>query len=47
MVGDTAGALATYEHYLAVRDPRPEHPPWAAQWDSVRVEYEELVGQVD
>ena len=44
MVGDTARAIDAYELYLAVRDPRPDHPPWAAQWDSMRVEFGALTG---
>ena len=44
MVGDTAGAIDAYHHYFALRDFRPEHPPWAAQWDSMRVEYGALTG---
>lgn len=35
---DTAGAITAYETYLALRARRPDHPPWAAEWDSVRVE---------
>ena len=41
-LGDTATAMATYEHYLRLRDERPDYEPWAAQWDSVRTEYEAL-----
>lgn len=37
-LADTIGAVAAYEHYLALRTERPAHPPWAAQWDSVRAE---------
>jgi hypothetical protein len=37
-VADTIGAIAAYRHYLALRTERPAHPPWAAQWDSVRAE---------
>jgi hypothetical protein len=44
MVGDTAGAIDAYRHYFALRDFRPDHPPWAAQWDSMRVEYGVLTG---
>jgi hypothetical protein len=44
MLGDTAGAVDAYQHYFAVRDTRPNHPPWAAQWDSMRVEYGALTG---
>ena len=44
MVGDTAGAIDAYQHYFALRDFRPDHPPWAAQWDSMRVEYGALTG---
>jgi hypothetical protein len=43
-VGDTAGAVDAYSHYFALRDVRPDHPPWAAQWDSMRVEYGALTG---
>jgi tRNA A-37 threonylcarbamoyl transferase component Bud32 len=43
-VGDTAGAIDTYQHYFALRDQRPDHPPWAAQWDSMRVEYGAVTG---
>jgi len=46
-VGDTAGAIQAYEHYFTLRDVRPDHPPWAAQWDSMRVEYGALTGVVD
>jgi DNA-binding SARP family transcriptional activator/TolB-like protein len=34
-VGDTAGAMRAYRHYLALRLDRPDFPPWRAQWDSV------------
>ena len=44
MTGDTAGAIDAYEHWLALRDTRPESPHWAAQWDSVRAEYAALTG---
>jgi hypothetical protein len=44
MVADTAGAVDAYQHYFAVRDTRPDHPTWAAQWDSMRVEYATLTG---
>jgi serine/threonine-protein kinase len=43
-VGDTASAIDAYRHYFALRDPRPDHPIWAAQWDSMRVEYSVLTG---
>ena len=43
-VGDTTGAIEAYRHYFALRDSRPAHPTWAAQWDSMRVEYGELTG---
>ena len=43
-VGDTAGAIEAYRHYFALRDSRPDHPTWAAQWDSMRVEYGALTG---
>ena len=43
-VGDTAGAIEAYRHYFALRDSRPDHPTWAASWDSMRVEYGELTG---
>jgi hypothetical protein len=43
-VGDTAGAVEAYRHYFALRDSRPDHPTWSAQWDSMRVEYGELTG---
>jgi tRNA A-37 threonylcarbamoyl transferase component Bud32 len=42
--GDTTGAVEAYRHYFALRDARPDHPTWAAQWDSMRVEYGELTG---
>jgi hypothetical protein len=45
MVGDTAGAIEAYEHWLTLRDTRPEIPHWAAQWDSVRAEYITLTGR--
>jgi hypothetical protein len=38
-VGDTTGAVEAYRHYFALRDARPDHPTWAASWDSMRVEY--------
>jgi hypothetical protein len=44
MVGDTTGAVDAYGHYFKLRDTRPDHPPWAAQWDSMRVEYGALTG---
>jgi hypothetical protein len=44
MAGDTAGAIDAYEHYFNLRDTRPESQHWAAQWDSVRVEYGALTG---
>ncbi|MCK5447358.1 MAG: serine/threonine protein kinase, partial [Gemmatimonadetes bacterium] len=44
MVGDSAGAIDAYQHYFMLRDFRPDHPPWAAQWDSMRVEYGTLTG---
>jgi hypothetical protein len=43
-VGDTTGAIEAYRHYFALRDVRPDHPTWAASWDSMRVEYGELTG---
>jgi hypothetical protein len=43
-VGDTAGAMEAYRHYFTLRDVRPDHPAWAAQWDSMRVEYGALTG---
>jgi hypothetical protein len=46
-VGDTTGAIEAFEHYFALRDVRPDHPPWAAQWDSMRVEYGTLTGIAD
>ncbi|HXI22149.1 MAG TPA: hypothetical protein VNH46_13735, partial [Gemmatimonadales bacterium] len=36
LVGDTAGAIRAYRHYLALRE-NPD-PPWRAPWDSVRAE---------
>jgi tRNA A-37 threonylcarbamoyl transferase component Bud32 len=45
MVGDTTAAITAYEHWLALRDKRPESPHWAAQWDSVRAEYGALTGR--
>jgi hypothetical protein len=41
LVGDTAGALRAYRHYLALRE-NPD-PPWRAPWDSVRAELAALV----
>jgi hypothetical protein len=35
---DTVRAVAAYDRYLALRSTRPSHPPWAAEWDSVRAE---------
>jgi len=43
-VDDTAAAVAAYRHYFALRDVRPDYPRWAAQWDSMRVEYALLTG---
>jgi serine/threonine-protein kinase len=43
-VGDTTGAVEAYRHYFALRDSRPDHPTWAASWDSMRVEYAALTG---
>jgi hypothetical protein len=43
-VGDTTDALKAYRHHLALRDPRSDHPTWAAQWDSARAEYGALTG---
>jgi len=43
-VGDTTAALEAYRHYFALRDPRPDHAIWAAQWDSMRVELRALTG---
>jgi hypothetical protein len=42
-VGDTTGAIAAYEHYLALRE--DPDPPWRAQWDSVRAELSALVAR--
>jgi hypothetical protein len=41
VVGDTAGAIRAYSHYLALR----EDPDslWRAQWDSVRAELNALL----
>jgi hypothetical protein len=36
LVGDRAGAIRAYRHYLALRE-NPD-PPWRAAWDSVRAE---------
>jgi hypothetical protein len=44
-LGDTAGARRAYEHYMGLRPDRPTHPPWAAQWDSVKAEYAALVAR--
>jgi len=44
IVGDTTGAIEAYRHYFALRDSRPDHPTWAASWDSMRVEYGALTG---
>ena len=41
LVGDTAGAIRAYRHYLALRE-NPD-PPWRAPWDSVRAELAALV----
>jgi hypothetical protein len=43
MVGDTAGAIEAYQHYLALRED-PDRP-WRAQWDSVKVELTALVAR--
>jgi hypothetical protein len=37
-MADTLYVVCTYEHYLGLRPERPSHPPWAAEWDSVRAE---------
>jgi eukaryotic-like serine/threonine-protein kinase len=43
LVGDTAGAVTAYQHYLALRsDPEP---PLRAERDSVRAELARLVGE--
>jgi hypothetical protein len=42
-VGDTAGAIKAYEHYLALRE--DPDPPWRPQWDSVRTELAALVAR--
>ena len=40
-VGDTAGAIKAYEHYLALRsDP---DPPWREEWEQVKAELAVLV----
>jgi len=44
LVGDTIGAIDAYRHYFTLRDVRPDYEPWAAQWDSMRVEYGRLSG---
>ncbi len=36
LVGDTAGAIRAYRHYLALRE--DPDPPWRPARDSVRVE---------
>jgi hypothetical protein len=41
IVGDTAGAIKAYGHYLALRE--DPDPPWRAQWDSVRAELNALL----
>ncbi len=43
VVGDTAGAIRTYRHYLALReDPDPR---WRPAWDSVRAELAALTAR--
>jgi protein kinase-like protein len=42
-VGDKAGAIRAYQHYLALRE-NPD-PPWRAPWDSVRAELAALVAE--
>ncbi|HEY6110075.1 MAG TPA: BTAD domain-containing putative transcriptional regulator [Gemmatimonadales bacterium] len=42
-VGDTAGAIRAYRHYLALRE-SPD-PLWRAPWDSVRAELDALVAR--
>jgi len=42
-VGDTAGAIRAYRHYLALRD--DPDPPWRAPRDSVRAELAALVAR--
>jgi hypothetical protein len=37
-MADTLGAVAAYQHYLGLRPEPPAHPPWRAEWDSVRRE---------
>jgi hypothetical protein len=44
MAGDSVAAGDAYQRYFALRDFRPDYPPWAAQWDSMRVEYGALTG---
>jgi len=41
LVGDTAGALRAYNHYLALREDPDQ--PWRPQWDSVRMELEAIL----
>jgi hypothetical protein len=41
-MADTLGAVAAYEEYLALRSNPPFHPPWRAEWDSVRTELARL-----
>jgi tetratricopeptide (TPR) repeat protein len=42
-LGDTAGAIEAYEHYLALRE--DPDPPWRAQWDSVKSELAAIVAR--
>jgi hypothetical protein len=42
-VGDAAGAIRAYQHYLALRE-NPD-PPWRASWDSARAELAALVAR--
>ena len=36
MATDSVAAVDAYQHYFALRDFRPNYPPWAAQWDPSR-----------
>ena len=37
-VGDTAGAIRAYRHYLALRPEPPDFPKWRDEWEAVRRE---------
>jgi hypothetical protein len=44
-VGDTAGAIRAYDHYLALRATPSDYEPWRLQRDSVRAELAALIAR--